>query len=129
MEYLRKERLLVGTYNKLNLEIIGPHKIVRKFSSNSHEIELLSGVGISPIFNVADLYSFKEKEKFSAYELVSDGDQTIGWKEKLPRVVKKETGTIFDMKVLKKTRGKEYFQYLVKWKGKKAKDSTWIIVA
>jgi hypothetical protein len=60
MAYLRKERFLVGTYNKLNLKKIGPCKIIRKFSSNSYEIELPSGVTISQIFDVAYLYPFKE---------------------------------------------------------------------
>jgi hypothetical protein len=63
------------------------------------------------------LYSFKETKDVSTNEPVSDGDHTIGWKEQLPRVVQKEIAPILDMKPLKKTRDKEYFQYLVKWKG------------
>jgi hypothetical protein len=46
--------------------------------------------------------------------------------KKLPRAVQKEIETVLDMKVLKKTRGKEYFQYLVKWKGQPAEDATWM---
>jgi len=38
---------------------IGPCRIVRKFSANAYEIELLEGIGISPIFNIADLYPCK----------------------------------------------------------------------
>jgi hypothetical protein len=106
MAYLRKERFLVGTYNKLKLKKIGPCKILRKFSSNAYEIELPSGVGISPIFNVAYLYPFKETEDVSVDEPVSDGDQTIGWKEQLPRAVQKEIKTILDMKLLRKPETK-----------------------
>jgi hypothetical protein len=124
MEYLRKERLLVGTYNKLNLKIIGPHQILRKISSNSHEIELQSGVGISPISNVVDLYPFKDTNDISTYESISDGNHTIGWKEQLPRVVKKEIEKVLYMKLLMKTKDTEYFQYLVKWKGQPIEDST-----
>jgi hypothetical protein len=29
----------------------------------------------------------------------------------------------------KKTIGKEYFQYLVKWKGKREEDSSWMTIA
>jgi hypothetical protein len=77
-------------------------------SSNAYEIELSSGVGISPIFNIAYLYSFKWTKDVSTNELVSDGDHTIGWKEQLPRVLQKDIETILHMRVLKKIRGKEY---------------------
>ena len=33
---------------------------------------------------------------------------------------------MLDKRVAKKTRNKEYFEYLVKWKGHLAKDSTWM---
>jgi hypothetical protein len=41
---------------------IGPCKIIRKFEANAYEIELPDGVGISPIFNIADLYPYREDE-------------------------------------------------------------------
>ena len=106
MEYLRKERFLVGTYNKSKLKNIEPCKILRKFYCNAYEIELPSGVGIYPIFNVAYFYSFKEIDNVSIDEPVSDGDQTIGWKEQLPRVVQKAIKAVLDMKILKKMRDK-----------------------
>ena len=60
MRYLRKERFLKGTYNKLNLKNIVPCKFLRKFSPNSYEIELPSDLHISPIFNVSYLYPFRD---------------------------------------------------------------------
>ena len=39
---------------------IGPCKILRKFGANVYEIELPDDVGISPIFNVSDLYPYRE---------------------------------------------------------------------
>jgi hypothetical protein len=41
---------------------IGPCKIIRKFEANAYEIELPDGVGISPIFNVANLYPYRIDE-------------------------------------------------------------------
>ena len=39
---------------------IGPCKILRKFDANAYEIELPDDVGISPIFNVSDLYPYRK---------------------------------------------------------------------
>jgi len=36
---------------------------------------------------------------------------------------------ILDTKVANKTRGKEYLEYLMKWKGHPVEDSTWMNVA
>ena len=41
---------------------IGPCGILRKFTANAYEIELPDNVGISPIFNVANLYSYRRDE-------------------------------------------------------------------
>ena len=62
LAYMKKERFPKGTYNKLKLKKIGPCKILRKFSANAYEIEILDDIGITPIFNVADLYPYQDDE-------------------------------------------------------------------
>jgi hypothetical protein len=59
LAHLRKERFPRGMHNKLKIRKIGPCNILKKFAANSYEIEFPDNVGISPIFNVADLYPFK----------------------------------------------------------------------
>jgi hypothetical protein len=62
LTHLRKERFLRGTYNKLKMKKIEPCKVLNKFGANGYEIELPDGIGISPIFNVSDLYPYKVEE-------------------------------------------------------------------
>ena len=63
LAHLRKEMFSRGTYNKLKMKKIGQCKVIRKFGANAYEIELPDGVGISPIFNVADLYPYRADKK------------------------------------------------------------------
>ena len=53
--HLMKERFPRGIYNNLKMKKIGPCKILKKFVANAYEIEFLDNVGISSIFNVADV--------------------------------------------------------------------------
>jgi hypothetical protein len=62
LAHLNKERLPRGTYNKLKMKMIRPCNILRKFEANSYEIEFSDDVGISPIFNVVDLYPYRAYE-------------------------------------------------------------------
>jgi hypothetical protein len=41
---------------------IGPYRVIRKFGKKSYETELPDGVRISPIFNVVDLYPYRDEE-------------------------------------------------------------------
>jgi hypothetical protein len=117
---LRKERFPRGTYNKLKMKKIGPCNVLRKFRENAYEIELSDGIGISPIFNIADLYPYRVGEVETRTE-----ELVIQWVKQFPVAEKPHMECILDKRVGKRTRRKEYFEYLVKWKNHLVEYVSW----
>ena len=85
LDHLQKERFPRGQYNKMKLKKIGPCKILQKFSTNAYELELPTSIGISPIFNVVDLYPYKIDDTRQPEE---DGDpmaqEEVNWLKHMP---------------------------------------------
>jgi hypothetical protein len=120
LAHLRKERFPRGTHNKLKMKKIRPCKVLRKFRENAYEIELPDGIDISLIFNIADLYPYKAGEAETRTE-----EPVIRWVKQLPIAEKPQMECILDKRVGKKTRRREYFEYLVKWKNHPVEDASW----
>jgi hypothetical protein len=84
-------------------------------------------MGISSIFNVADLYPYTKPEAEQMPNgLDSDKGKQIEWKKQIPTERKLQMEKILDTRLLKKTRGQEYYEYLIKWKDHPIEDATWV---
>ena len=111
----KRDKFPEGEYNKMKMKNIGPCRILRKFSANDYELDMPTGVGNSPIFNVVDLYPYVtgDTRTFAKGEYPTENLQ---WVRKMPVAQPLEVEAVLDTKVVKSTRRKDYLQYLVKWK-------------
>ena len=107
---------------------IGPCRVVRNFLANAYELEMPTGVGISPIFNVADLYPYVIGDTGTFAE-GKNPTKDLQWVGKIPVVQPLEVEATLDTKVVNSTRKKDYLDYLVKWKEQPIDDSTWMSIA
>ena len=104
---------------------IGPCRILRKFSANAYELERPTGVGISPIFNVAYLYPYVSGDTGTFAE-GENPTEDLQWVAQLLVTQPLELEAVLDTRVSKSTRKKDYLEYLVKWKKQPIEDSTWM---
>ena len=125
MAQFRKDRFRRGTYNKFKWRKIGPCNILRKFSSNAYEVELPKDVYISPIFNMSNFYPYHadKPRKITTQEEI---DQEEPWEAQLPKSTPIVPDRILDKRTTKKTKSKEYYEYLIKWMNHSIEDSTWM---
>ncbi|GJW07194.1 RNA-directed DNA polymerase [Tanacetum coccineum] len=62
MVFLCNERLLVGTYSKLQLKKYGQYKIHRKINDNAYVVDFLNTMSILKTFDVSDIYEFHSED-------------------------------------------------------------------
>jgi hypothetical protein len=67
-----------------------------------------------------DLYPYKAEEMNIGNEQL-----VIQWTKQMPAAEKPQMECILDKRVSKKTRRKQYFEYLVKWKIHPVEDASW----
>jgi hypothetical protein len=70
---------------------IGPCKILRKFDANTYDIELSDDVGISPIFNISDLYPYRKDDTKGSVD-----QENIKWEKQIPIAEKPQMERIVD---------------------------------
>ena len=92
-----------------------------------YEIELPPHIGISPILNIFYLYRYEDKDTNDATK--DKEEKEFDWMNKLPTPKPLQPKRILDKRLYKKTKGQEYFQYLVKWKDHLIVDATWMTYA
>ena len=112
----------------MKMKKIGPCRTLKKFSANSYELEIPTGLGISPIFNVEYLYPYVVGDTGTFAE-GEDSTKDLQWVRQMPVAQPLEVEAILDTKVVKSTRKKDYLEYLVKWKKQPTNDSTWMSAA
>ena len=126
LAHLRKERFPKGEYNKLKMKKIGPCHILRKFLANAYELEMPTGIGISPIFNVADIYPFVANDTGHITGGKDLDDEDLQWLKQMPVAQPLYAEEILDTKVAKSTRKNNYLEYFFKWKAHLVEDATWM---
>ena len=76
---------------------IRPCKILRKFSNNAYEIEIIVDIKISPIFNVSYLGHYVEDEATqTTSEIENSKDKPIKWVKQITAIEKLEMERILD---------------------------------
>ncbi|XP_057873714.2 uncharacterized protein LOC131079703 [Cryptomeria japonica] len=82
--------------------------------------------GLSPIFNVADIYAYKNAVHDAGDASLVDPPTPDMMADVLSQRTP-EIEYIADKRIRKQTRRQTYCEFLVKWKGKLLEDATWMI--
>ena len=95
---------------------------------NDYELDIPTGVGISPTFNVEDIYPYVAWA-IGTFTGGEDPTEDLQWVAQMLVTQPLEVEAVLYTKVSKSTRKKDYLEYLVKWKKRPIEDSTWMSAA
>ena len=101
MIHLKKERLPKGQYTKLIMKKVGLFKILKKCGNNAYKIYLPPDIGLSPIFNVSDLYSYKPPTNDFDVGTSQSNHADVS---QLPKTTKPQIECILDKRISRQTR-------------------------
>ena len=87
------------------MKMRGPFKILKKCGNDAYHIDLPTDLGISPIFNVANIYAFKGPKDNEEVEAVQHKEQ-LNLLQELPQVPKPTIEAILGKRQTQKTRRK-----------------------
>lgn len=124
MVHLNKQRLQEGVPHKLQMKRLGPCQILAKYGNNAYKVDLPVDLGLSPIFNIVDLVSYKVPA-IDAIQNIPEITQEIRDLQ-LPLAPPLQENKVLDSRAYKKTRKKDYMEHLVQWLGKDDVEATWV---
>jgi hypothetical protein len=75
--------------------------------------------GYLQFLTISDLYPYR------AEEAGCDQQPEVQWQKQLPVAEKPQMECILDKRIGRKTRLKQYFEYMVKWKNHPVEDVSW----
>ena len=99
-----------------------PCKILREFSTNAYQLELQAHIHISPTFNVVDLYKYQAIETSQQAEPENVLEPKVQW---IAQCYLQRHNNLLDKIVYKKTRGEDYWEFIIKWKNSSISEATW----
>ncbi|GLJ52177.1 hypothetical protein SUGI_1109930 [Cryptomeria japonica] len=113
MVHLNKARLQKGIPNKFQMRRLGPCAILARYGENAYKVDLPSDIGLSPVFNIADLVAYKgtiQGLDCSHSEVLDDPNNL-----QLPAKPNPKAEKVLSSRIAKKTRHKIYWENLIKW--------------
>jgi hypothetical protein len=125
-------RLQMKITPKLTPRFIGPFKIKRKLSPLNYELELPPNLSsIHPIFHISKLRLYHSSSRFDPFRFPpSSNSSTQSTDGKTTTALVDETEMEYEVEAIRshrirKWKGKNYKQYLVKWNGYDEWENTW----
>ena len=99
--------------------------LIKKLGSNAYLIDLPSDFGISPVFNIEEITTFKGDANDVVHS--SQTEDMPAFVPKIPAATapQDEIASIIDHQFVSTRRG-GYYKFLVKWKHRSTSDSAWL---